>query len=338
MPRRLAAVLVAAAALAASFAGPLPAQDPAADPLAAVQAALDAEDPQAALDALAPHLKRQPKDARALLLRSTARCQLGELDPCKADLARALELDPSLRQGWLNRSAIAIAEERYDDALTALAEAERLDPAAPENDVNLGAVHLLRGDLPAASDRFRRHLARSPESAAAWYLVASNYAHAGYAAFALEHLTRAIALDERTRAAARSDPNFAELASNRAFQQVLANDPYVPPPGSSVAEKRFESRYAGSDSPIFVAVLNAVQLAGLPLDPRVEITPDWALLWSQFRIKLEGHRDGTTTVRLSVPPGELSQAAWDRRVTNFWADVESQLLRLELSATREPAP
>jgi tetratricopeptide (TPR) repeat protein len=341
MRRCLAAAVLAAAALtaAALTVPPLAAQEPpSSDALAAAQAALDAEDPQGALDLLGPHLKRAPRDARALLLRSTARCQLGELDACKADLDQALRLDPSLRQGWLNRSAIAIAEERYDDALAALVEAERLDPAAPENDVNVGAVQLLRGDLAAASERFRRHLARAPEDAGAWYLVASNYAHAGYAAFALEHLTRAIALDERTRARARSDANFADLAANRAFQQVLSTDAYVPPPGSSVAERKFDSAYAGSASPIFVAVLNAVQLAGLPLDPWVEITPDWALLWSQFRIKLEKNADGTTTVRLSAPPGTLTPATWERRVANFWADVDSHLLRLELSAGRDPKP
>lgn len=344
MRRRRFAVLLAAlsAASLASAGAPSFAQaataEPAADPLAAAQAALDAEDPQEALRLLAPHLKREPRDARALLLRSTARCQLGELEACKADLEQALKIDATLRQGWLNRSAIAIAEERYDEALAALTEAERLEPGATDNDLNIGAVQLLRGDLAAASDRFRRFLERTPEDAAAWYLVASNYAHAGYAAFAVEHLTRAIALDERTRARARSDANFAELAGNRAFQQILATDPYVPPPGSTLAERKFDTRYTGSGSPIFVAVLNAVQLAGLPLDPWIEVTPEWALLWSQFRIKIEKNPNDTTTVRLSAPPGALGPATWDRRVASFWADVESHLLRLEMAAGREEKP
>jgi tetratricopeptide (TPR) repeat protein len=308
---------------------------PPADPVAAAEAALDAQDPDRALRVLEPHLKKQPKDARALLARSTARCMLAELERCKADLDRALTLDPSLRQGWLNRSAIAISEERFDDALVALREAERLDPAAADNAINQGAVELLRGDLEAATRQFRRHLERSPEAADAWYLVASNYAHAGYAALALEHLTRAIALDERLRASARGDANFSDLTNNRAFQQLLNSDPYRPPPGAATAERKFETLYSGSDSPIFVAVLNAVQLAGLRLDPRVEVTTDWALLWSEFRIKIERNRDSTTTVRLSAPPGTFAPTTWDRKVANFWADVESHLLRLELAAGRE---
>jgi len=327
-PLPLALVLFVAPAL-------LPAQAPPADPVAAARAALDAEDPDAALRLLAPYLKKHSKDAAALLVRSTARCTIGELDDCKKDLDQALRLDPTLRQGWLNRSAIAIAESRYDDALAALREAERLDPTAPDNAVNQGAVELLRGDLEAATAQFRRHLAAQPGSADAWYLVASNYAHAGYAALALEHLQHAIQLDERSRVLARSDANFAALASNRAFQQLLLTDGFRPPAGSGAAAKNFETLYNGSDSPIFVAILNAVQLAGMPLDPRVEVTPDWALLWSSYRIKIERNADSTTTVRLSAPPGSWSPATWDARTEAFFSEIESQLLRLELAAGRE---
>ena len=99
-PPLLAALLGVAALLLPVpdplFAGPL------ADPLAAAQEAVDGGDSERALDLLAPILKREPKNARALLLRSTARCIGGELDLCRKDLDQALALDPALRQGWLN--------------------------------------------------------------------------------------------------------------------------------------------------------------------------------------------------------------------------------------------
>ena len=38
-------------------------------------------------------------------------------------------------------------------------------------------------------------------------------------------------------------------------------------------------------------MLNVLQLSGAPLDPRVEIAPDWALFWAQFRIKLIRNAD-----------------------------------------------
>ena len=333
-PRVAVAALLALAFAAASFGQSLAPSEA----LAAAQAALDAEDPDAALAALAPLLKRQPKNAQALLLRSTARCQLADLAACKADLDLALKLDPTLRQGWLNRSALAIAEERYDDALKALREAEKLDPAAPDNAINLGAVDLLRGDLEGASAEFRRFLDRDPSSAESWYIVATNYAHAGYAALALQHLGQAITLDERMRAAARSDGNFAALAANRAFQDMLTNDRFTPPAGAALREKVIPTRYSGATSPIVVATLNVLQLGGAPLDPRVEITPDWAILWADFRIKLERNQDDTTTVRLSAPPGRFTAAGWQARTDRFFADLDGQLLRLELAAGREAPP
>ncbi len=257
----------------------------------------------------------------------------GDIESCKSDLDRALELDPALRQGWLNRSALAISESRWDDALTALGRAEKLDPKATDNAINQGAVYLLKGDLETATARFQRYLTERPNAASAWYLVATNYARAGYAALALQHLERAIALDERSRAEARADPNFADLASNAAFQKLLSTDSYQPPAGSSTARKLFRTRYRGSDSPILIAVLNLLQTSGANLDPRVEVTPDWALLWSDFRVKIARESADTTSVSLSAPPGAFAPARWQTKTADFFAGIASQLLRLELAAS-----
>lgn len=334
---RIAAGLVLASLLATSTLSAQTRVRPSADdPVSRAERALELEDPTSALEILAPHLRRTPKDARALLARSTARCQLGELDACKSDLDAALGLDPTLRQGWLNRSAIAIAETRYDDAMAALAEAEKLDPSAPDNAINQGAVELLRGNLEAATAQFRRHLDRQPDSADAWYLVASNYAHAGYAALALQHLERAIALDERSRVRSRTDANFSDLATHRDYLRLLSTDGFVPAPGSLTAERTFPTRYGGAESPIVVAILNTLQLSRAALDPRVEITADWALLWSDFRIQVVANPDDSTTLRLSAPPGRFSAAAWRSRTTAFFQSIDGQLLRLELAAAQAP--
>jgi len=335
MPRfRLVVLLAAALAGGLIATRPLAAQPANGDPLAVAEAAIAREDPDSALAVLEPYLKKSPKDAPALLLRSTARCMNGDLPGCKKDLDQSLKLDPRQRQGWLNRSAIAIAEERYDDALAALREAEKLDPAARDNAVNQGAVELLRGDLAAATAEFQRFLHLDPQSADGWYLVASNYAHAGYAALAVQHLERAVSLDERMRVQARTDANFADLANNRSFQQLLSTDAWTPPPGSLLEERIFPTRYTDGDSPIVVAILNTLQLSGARLDPRVEVTPDWALLWSDFRIKVVRNDDDTTTVRLSAAPGAFTATSWASRTTAFFSEIDGQLLRLELAARR----
>ncbi len=338
--RRSAQPLLALVFLLGSFtaaAASGQAQQPVAT-LATAQEALDRGDPDSALRLIATVLKRDPKSAPALLVRSTASCMAGEVEKCKKDLDLALTIDPKLRQGWLNRSALAIADERWDEALAALAEAERLDPSALDNALNQGAVQLLRGDLEAATGQFRRHLERSPSSADAWFLVATNYAHAGYAALALEHLGRAIELDEQSRLRARTDANFTDLAANSSFQRLLVTDGWRAPAGSGSAERTFRTRYTGAESPLLIAILNVVQLAGTQMLPQVEITDDWALLWAQFRVKLIRNADNTTTVRLTAIPGTYFPATWESTTADFFSQVENQLMRLQLAAGRKPPP
>lgn len=333
-PRLLLAALVGVAALL-----PLPraaASSPLSDPLAAAQQAVDAGDSERALDLLAPILKREPKNARALLLRSTARCIGGELDDCRKDLDQALAIDPTLRQGWLNRAGLAISEKRYDDAVAALSQAEKLDPAASDNAINLGAVYLLQGKLELASREFERHLAANPGSASAYYLVASNFALAGYSALAAQHLGRAIELDERSRVRARSDPNFAELAASRPFQALLTTDSFVPPAGSSTASRIYRSPYKGATSPLLVAVLNALQIAGTPMDTNVEVTDEWALLWTDARIKISRRSEQETAIEFSAPPGKFTAEGWDAHSRALFAGIDTELLKLERSGLGHP--
>ncbi len=318
--------LAAALALALGTAA-LPAQ--VARPISPAEQALEAGRTEEALRLAEEALKRNRDDAVALLVRSTVRCIEGEVERCRGDLDRALELDPTLRQGWLNRSALAIAAERYDEALEALERAERLDPGAPDNGLNQGAVLLLRGQLEPATAQFRRYLERNPGSAEALYLVATNFALSGYAALALQHLERAIALDERMRVRARLDPNFAELAAAPSFQRLMATDGYRPPPGSQALTKSYPVPWRGGETLLLVAVLNALQITGAPLDPRVEVAEDWALLWSDLRIKVA--RDGADRCRLelSAPPGRFAPETWQRETAELLSAIDLELLKLE---------
>lgn len=309
---------------------------PVSDPLAAAQQALDAGNSGRALELLAPLLRREPKNARALLLRSTARCIEGEIEACSKDLDQALTLDPSLRQGWLNRAGLAIADKRYDDAVAALAQAEKLDPGASDNAINLGAVYLLQGKLELASKAFERHLEAHSRSAGAYYLVATNFALAGYSALAAQHLGRAIELDERSRVRARSDANFADLASGRPFQTLLTTDSFVPPAGSTTSSRIYRSPFKGSGSPLLVAVLNALQIAGTPMDASVEVTDEWALLWTEARIKIARRSDQETAIELSAPPGRFTPASWDGFTRALYDGIDTELLKLEKSGLGRP--
>lgn len=303
--------------------------------LARAQELLDAGNAPSALELLDPLAKKKPPDARVFLLRSTALFMLGEVDQGKKDLERSLKLDPKLRQAWLNRAALDLSEERYSQALQALERAKELDPDAPDNELNIGAVLLLQGQLQEASGRFETYLERNPSSAEAFYLVASNYAMAGYAGPAIEKLDQAIELDEKSRLRARTDPNFQDLESNARFQALLVTDSFQPAPGSYQRILEVDVPYSGSDSHLLRAVLDALQFSGRPFDRRVEATPDWALIWGEMRIKLTNSDEGRGRIELSAPADEFTPQQWQQSTDAFIREIT---VRLHTRGRREAPP
>jgi len=315
----------ALALLAALAAAPLAAakQDP-AQVLAAAQAKLDAEDPEAALQLLDPLLKREGKLARGYLLRANARLMLGDARG-KEDLDRAIALEPTLRQAWLDRAAVAVAEKRYAAALADFEQARALDPADADGILNIGVVQLLLGRLDEASRSFQDFLGRRPGDASAHYLVATNYALTGYAGLAVQNLQQAIALDERSRAAARGDANFADLAANPRFQELLRTDAYRPPADARRAERVYPGAYAGGQGPLLPATMDALQALGESFDARVEVTPEWALLWGAMRIKISDDLKGQGQVTLTAPAAAMGEGEWRQRSARLLDAIFVQL-------------
>ncbi len=310
----LAIALLAGTAWAATSDGP-----------AAARELIEAGQPEAAAAFLDSWLQANPQDAGALLQRSTARFMLDEMETGRRDLERALELDPTLRQGWLNRAALDMANGDYGAALEAFHHAETLDPTASDNSLNIGAVLLLQGSLDEASQRFSSYLAAHAGGAEASYLVATNYAMAGYVGLSLGHLRRSVGLDERSRLRARNDPNFAGLAENGQFQELLLTDGYAPPPGAHRAVQQFQAAYRGAQGPLLGAVLDALQTSGLPYDPRIEVTPDWALVWSEMRIKVSA-RDSGGQVELSAPAERFTPEQWNQKSGALLRQIAVQLV------------
>jgi tetratricopeptide (TPR) repeat protein len=323
--------------LVLALAAPLRAakDDPQAQ-LAAAQAKLQQEDPQGALAILEPLLKKQPKLAEGYRLRANARLML-DTPGGKEDLDHALQLDPTLRQAWLDRAGVAVAEKRYDAALADFQKAHELQPADPDSTLNIGAVQLLMGKLDAASQSFESYLGQKPRDGQAQYMVARNYALAGYAGLAVQHLQQAIALDERMRAAARGDANFTELQSNGRFQQLLAVDGYQLPAGGHHATRTFPgASYQAGKGPLLPATMDALQLLGEPLQPQVEVTPDWALLWGAMRIKLSDGRDASN-VELTAPAEAMSAAEFQQRSNRLLETILVQVSKRRASHRTTPA-
>lgn len=304
-------------------------EDPAG--LARAREALEAGLPEEGLRLVEDVLAQRKDHPAALLVRSTAHFMLGDLAAGRRDLERSLALDPDQRQGWLNLGALAVSEERYDDALQAFRRAEALDPRAADNDLNIGALLLLKGDLQTASQRFARYLQGPGSTAEGFYLVASNYALAGYEALAVEHLRQAIQTDERTRRRARTDPNFGALQDNPRFQRLIATDLYEPPPGGYARDETFPVRYEAGRGPLLPAVLDALQLGGRPFDPQVEVTDAWALIWGDLRIKVSDTLGDQGRVQLSAAPGAFTPAKWRQVTTDLLQRIQHQALRRSLA-------
>jgi tetratricopeptide (TPR) repeat protein len=304
--------------------------------LAQAQEMIEAGNPQPAIPLLNDLVKREPGNAKAYLLRSTARFLIDDIDGGKKDLDKALELDPTLRQGWLHRGALEVSAKRYDAALAAFTQAEKLDPKAQDNDINLGAVLLLSGKLEPANQRFQAYLGKHAGVADAQYLVASNYALSGYAALAVEHLRQAVLLDERSRLRARTDLNFAGLAKDRRFADLLATDNYKPPAGSHFAAQAYDVPYDPEDGRLLNAVFEAMNVNKERFDPQSESTADWALLWGDLRVKVTRTPDGKGRVELSAPFDRLSEAEWRTRTDRLFRTITVQLYRGRPAEPKKP--
>ena len=326
----LLTLLLASPAVAGAQAG---ADDP-ARLVAAAEAKVEQGDALGALPLVERALKRDPKLARGYLVRSSARLILGEEAAGKQDLDRAITLDPSLRQAYLNRGAVAMAEGRNEAALADFQRARDLEPGDAGGHLNVGMAELLLGRLDAAARSFESYLAANPGQAQAQYMVARNYAMAGYAGLAISSLQQAVALDERMRAAARTDANFAALESNPRFQQLLALDSWRAPLGTKTARRSFGGAYLAGRGPLLQATLDALHALREPYEARVEVTPEWALLWGAMRIKLYDAPDGQGVVEVSAAPGKIPAPEWERRSDALLDSIGVQVARRERQSPR----
>lgn len=318
-PVLIASVLVVCAAAAA----PAPTKEVIAGAAARAQELLNSGQAEEARALLEPLIKGPSPDAQLVLLHSSALFLSGDNNAGRKELDRALQLDPTLRQAWLNRGALGLVEKHYDAAYSDLLAAEKLDPAASDNSLNLGAVLLLQGKLQAANERFQRYLQANPNSADALYLVATNYAMAGYNALATQNLSSAIALDERSRPRARADANFSDLAKTPTFQQLLMTDSYVLPAGGYHASETYRIQYETTKNRLLNAVLDAMRTARMPFDPNVEVTSDWALLFGELRIKVRrsSESDGGGVVEVSAPADRMTPQQWQERTQTLFREI-----------------
>ena len=83
------------------------------------------------------------------------------------EFARAIHLNNQSAEAYVGLAMVYGKQRKLDQALNALAEAERADPSLPQIFLNRGAVFELRGDPAGAAEQYRHALAIDPTNRAA---------------------------------------------------------------------------------------------------------------------------------------------------------------------------
>lgn len=292
---------------------------------------VEQQQPEQALAILEPMARKKKASAEVHLLLAYCRFLEGDVEAGRTALARSLELDPSYVEAWQTAGALALEDENYQEAAAAFRTLQRLDPLeATTYDLNIGAALLLDGDLATASRHFNDYLRAHRADWTAYFLVAKNYALAERWDLAVQHLEAAVKLDERARREARRDPNFAPMSDYEPYARLLATDTFRPAPGDHYRSEVFAAPFDGGHGILLTAVLNAVQLSGRRYDPAVEVTEDWALVWTDVRIKVTNTPDGGGRIELFAAAADFSPQAWRDRTDALLEGIREQLALLDL--------
>lgn len=297
----------------------------AAEDLATVQRHLDAGDGATALEMLQPLLRSQGRRGDVLLAYSTALFLTGDTDEGEKALRRAVDRDPALLQGWLNLGALLVSQGQAQEAVRSFERARALAPDDPDISLNLGLALLLSGRLDDARTQFDRYLSARGDRAEDHAMVAQNYALANAVPDATRHAAVAISKNERLRLDMRTDPRFARALDDPGFQRLLATDSFDPAAGSLRVQREFDQQYETRDARIIGVVIDSLNTLGIPFDPRIEATADWALIWTEnFRLKL-APRGTKTQISIIAPPRSFSRAGWQNLQDRLWAQIEYAL-------------
>ena len=97
-----------------------------------------------------------PEDATAHLGLGAALKGLGDDHTAMEEFLRAIQLDPKLTQAYEYLGETQLGQHEYQDAITSLTQAERLNPADPELEDHLGDAYRQSGKKEEAQAAFGR--------------------------------------------------------------------------------------------------------------------------------------------------------------------------------------
>ncbi len=110
---------------------------------------------------------------------------------------RAVELDPTLVQAWVNLGGVRLLQWDFQGTLEATQQAARLDDSSVVAHYNMGQAHLYLGDAEGVVRCYRKVVALDPNHAGGHYYLAVGLLAAGEVEESREHLAIALKLGFR---------------------------------------------------------------------------------------------------------------------------------------------
>jgi len=142
-------------------------------------------------------IEEQPDSAVAHFNLGLAYTDVGKMTSAERAYRRAVELDPTLVEAWVNLAGALLLQWRFEEALEASQRAAELAGDMPLVHFNMGQAYLYLGDADGLIRCNRKVLELEPDHAAANYFLAVGLLAKDDVAGARTYLARAQALGRR---------------------------------------------------------------------------------------------------------------------------------------------
>ena len=177
----------------------------------------------------------EARDASYYTLSAGLLLNVGQVDGARADIDRALRLDPKNATAYALQSVIAMVQNEQEQALYLARKAEELDPQSAIPKVALSYAYQAKFDIAKALENIEQAIALEPTDALAYARLAELQLSRGELERAINAATTAVALDPdlaRTQAVL-GFAYLSEIDIDRAkatFQKAIELDPASPLP------------------------------------------------------------------------------------------------------------
>ena len=145
-----------------------------------------------------PHVvpvRAESADPRALASQASSLLAVGRVDEARADLDRALSIDPNNSDAFALQSIIAVVQNEKDKALVLAQKAVEADSQSSAAQVARSYAQQAQFDLEGARSSLEKAVQVNPEDALAWARLAELRASFGELDKSLEAAEKAVALN-----------------------------------------------------------------------------------------------------------------------------------------------